>query len=577
MRAAAKQERSDIRLVGTPVDDYVKVADCFPFKYPDVIIQLAEGHNTAENQQALVEQGGFVTIIREKKFFVFASPTSDDLKFIMGKKINPICACNNDQLNVKSLLDFRRSVFIFSAFFRTHSYPAYRDPEHHQDAYDFALEQAQESSKRKRDEHEVGDENTHVSKKAVAEDGSQGYVVTAGFTSYKDTVMKVKSPPRYLDKSDAWVGRNHLSGTWGLFAPYFSETQHYDSKMVPSVIRQYFSSCLGHTKNEIAKGYDDLCRSWGNIGNTESGKILTHMAFCISVGLPSQARILPIFEGDRYYGCVLSGYGFVVGMGDERFTPVDPEQLKKDIGRVSTHQNVLGKVLVAAGYDLDDAMGEGQALLENTKLTALGLREALLGLKMTDDQRNNVAKFAKALDFGHAYRPVNHDTINSAFNLIKMPIDAWPRDSPIHPSVLMSRDAVELAWSTFGFSAPTFRPIPGRAHKIFRKTYEQLAGGKKAGTDPEKKVMKFDTLYVRDVVLSQAVADLRALRDTKEVNLLSSVRRSGKNMDRVFEGTSFTTIVAAMRAFCGVVEGEEAPDVEPTGAAVTASIDLDDW
>lgn len=581
MESAKTQFKVDVRSIGKPIEEYMKVVDTFPFEYPPLAVHFLARGCTADNQQVMIDQGAKLEIISEEKTFIFDVVTADVLKTITALPINKTTNVPDGRVNVESLAMLRRTIMILSAFYRTHAYPAYRDPEHHQDVWDFSLEQATESKKRPRDEHEVGDEE-RFGKKATttSANASTSAMTTPAYTSHRDAVMKIKTPPKYLDKDQAWVTRTGLPATYGIFSPYFSETQHYDTKMVPNVIKQYFLGCLGTTKNQISDGFHKICTAWGILGRTELGKILTHMCFAISVALPAQARPVPMFDGDSYLGTFISGYGYVIGIGTTKFLPVDPENIAKEVESVSVHLNVLKMVLEAAGYDLDP-MQDGGTILADKTLTAMKLREHLVTKGLTEVQRENVRKYAKALHFKAGSWTTNHSNIEKMVALISTPISEWDTSTPIHPSRLIETQSLVLALSCFGLTAPSFRPEGGKEVKLSAKSYEVVKPAKRGTVELEMETRTFNKFHVRDVHLEQAIKDWKDLAESKSVRIISNVRRSGKNQDREFTGTSFNVCLAALKKYAGVSEDDLDADTAAIGVSgkekEDVAMNMDDW
>jgi hypothetical protein len=67
------------------------------------------------------------------------------------------------------------------------------------------------------------------------------------------------------------------------------------------------------------------------------------------------------------------------------------------------------------------------------------------------------------------------------------------------------------------------------------------------------------------------------LGNTREITLLTNIRRSGRNQDREFTGTAFSNTLACLKKFAGVDEsGNVIGPRVPVGEA-PVSIDLDDW
>lgn len=585
MKSAATKTSIEVRLAGYPIESYMKVADCFPFDYPELVVSFLDKKVSADQSAMLVNLGGNIDVINERRVYTFKRPSPDIIKSLYTTPgVNHITSAANGQVNLRSLLALRRVVMIFSAFYRTHSYPAFKDPEHFVDLSGLEIQEinpkkrkapvARSSGRTKRTA--VADAPTAEEESGTPDEEDEEPTDDSVKRLY-ETIVKIRTPPTFLDKEQAFTTRATLGGVYGIFSPFFTETQHYDAKMVPRLIKHFFAGCLGVTKTEIGAGFAALCSEWGVVGNTEIGKMLTHMAACIELALMAQARPIPLIENGKYFGTIISGYGFTIQVGEESYTPVAPEYLLREIDASAVHKNVLERVLKEAGFDLEDGMGEGTKILNDTTLTSLKLRRILKGHQMTDSQRENVRKVCGALSFEQASWSAHYNNIVKMFDLLKVSEDEWDIDTPIHPSTILSNDTIEVVLSCFGVMSISFRPVEGRSIKVSAKTFDVVTRrqGDPASTVETK---PFNHLYVRSVALRQAVADLKKVRETKEVQILTNLRRSDKHADRELSTTGFTAVIAELKIFCGVDnEGSTSSTLVPMETATAAIVPLDDW
>lgn len=580
MKSAHEKQAFDARQVGYPIDNYMKLAECFPFDYPELVVSFYDAKVSDDQVALLVNQGATIDVIQERRVYTFKKPNTDIIKNLMRMEgINPITNAANEQTNLKALFGLRRTIQVFSAFFRAHTYPAYKDKDHFEDLTTMMLGDANPLKRPREEEDDEGITRGGQSRRTEeSEDAATAeHNVPEGSVAPREDVVKIRHPPRYASKEEAFPTRTTMETTNGVFSPYFSDTQHYDSKMVPRVFKYFFLGCLGFDKKSISSGFDEFASQWGIIGNTEVGKVLTHMAACIELGIMSQARILPLFETNgRYIGAIIGGWGFTLRVGNEEFNPVPYNALVDEIDSTALHRNVLEKVLREAGFDLSDGMGEGVKILANKDLKAMELRKHLLEQQMTEAQRENAQKVAKALSFENPSWASNGTNIVKMFDLLETPIDQWPIETPIHPTVLFSTDKVEMALSCFGSLAPTMCPIEGRKIKVTAKTFDVVTRGR--GGDSKVETRAFQSLNIRTVELRTAVADLKEIRQSGEVRILTNVRRSGRNEDRELRGTMFTEVLAKLKVYCGAGASTSVSSTQAITAAAGPSVqNLDDW
>jgi len=557
MSSCKRQAPTDVRQVGHPIE--FSLAESFPFSYPDTCVSLTTV-DTA-NEQALLDMGAQVRFIESSKVFVLRAPDGQTLAQVSKfPNISKVAQCADELANLQALETLRLTIRIFSGFYITHSYPAFRDPGHEHDiklvSYLVEAEDKEMSKKRTRDTTDEDDVQRHNKARETADGKVLGIPeVTQTYKStFTDKVVRIKTPPSRA--SAPWATKaDELPKTWGIYSPYFADTQFHDTKMVPRVIRAFFLGCLHTSKTGMLDAIHRIDRDWGVLGKTLIGKQLTHMAFCINAGIHAQARPVPIFENGHYTGTIIAGYGFVLGWNDYRFFPQPSVEWLAEMDKFNTHMVVLQKVLAKAGFDMDP-MGDGLQLLSDKTLTMEKLRKLLVSKSISEMAKQEVRELAKGLSFPQAYWGTNAGTLTQALHYIADHSEPLPDDIPVHPSKLFVTDRLEIVWSCFGFSAPTFRPEGGRHHKITDKKYTVEFTPR--GTTEKKRLEKdFTSFQIRHIALDLAISDMKDLRDTQEVRFARTDRRSRFNEDHMIRGKDFSQVLGELMKFCGASRRNE--------------------
>jgi hypothetical protein len=313
---------------------------------------------------------------------------------------------------------------------------------------------------------------------------------------------------------------------------------------------------------------ETLKGEWGVLGKTEAGKQVSHLAFCIKVALPAQARPIPLFVDGRYVGAFVSGYGWVMMVDGKEYRPQEFKTVLEEIEKSTTHTVTLEKILVLLGVSGSpgDAMGDVYKIARDPSTTMMELRDRCIGGKVSVAETQEIKKLAKSLDFHTAHWSMNANHITRALSLICDVSAALPRDLPINPSVLFTNDRVDVVWSCFGPLAPTFRPNNGQLVSISDPTYTVTM---KRGPETVSEEKPNSVFHVAQAELSTAIADLKELRESSKVGILRQVRRESKYALREFKGEEHARIKGILMTFCGAVSSTERP-----GRAVV--IDRDD-
>lgn len=555
MRACQTRVNVDVREPGQPVS--IKFADSFQLPYPDMSI-ITNGESQAD-KDTLLELGGELQLIRKSTVFKFKNPTKDVIAKIVKMKVNKTCQASDHTVNMAAFDTFKLTARIFSEFLRVHRYPAYEDTNHywsHLPDRSFEVENKEETiGKRKRNESDVTNEEKERQAKQQR-GGSKKVVihVDKGVQPAKphghDSIERIKTLPEPAQLP--WASRiDDLPPTYGIWIPYISQLYFFDTVIVPNVVAKYFASSLGSSKEACLRGLESMRADWGVLGKTESGKQMSHMAFCIDLALQSQARPVPLFLDGRYCGIFISGYGWTMMVNGVEYNPKPFNEVLSAIEETTNHVKVLGQILekLDVSGDMAAEMGERWTIAKDPNTTMMTLRTLALGARVSLKDKSDILELALALDFRRPHWGTNASTIATALSLISDVGQALPQDLPIHPSMLFVPDRLDVVWSCFGFSAPTFRPASGQLVKLSDKTYDITT---KRGQETKVETLRFEKFHVSHAELQTAIADMKAVRDTGKVGILRQMRREAKYSMREFSGVDFTRIKEGLDKLAGM-------------------------
>lgn len=368
--------------------------------------------------------------------------------------------------------------------------------------------------------------------------------------SINDTIkLRVAKPAR--NDISAWGPSNKMPNTSGVYFPYVPDLASSDTKTVPALINQYFLESLGRNAQTTIETHRAIIRAWGIIGLTDTGNVLAHMATVIRVALQAQGFVYPVFEGGVYEGCILGGGGFAIAIQKSTVLPVEYRDLQQIVQKAGSHSSALKSIAQIVDEDLGE---DYEAVMESKSMRALAT--ILVSTALSEEDRDNVLKIARRLTFPQRYWAVNSTTLVKVMDLIRdqtLPID---NDAPLHPSLLFSRDRVELVIGVFGYQAPSFM-IPSCPEV-------RLAKG---GALPR-------TFCVRVVDLGVAITDWKTMIRNKAIRN-NPQTLSSRYQDRSFGGADKEVVFGALLNMAGV---SDAPEQNTGGEeANVTTADVLDW
>jgi len=583
MWSCTQQSRADLREFAHPVT--IALKDCVPIRYPTLSFALKE--HSGEKNSAMLDLGGRVSKIRQTLTYQFERPTSETLKAILKLDIDKTCQANDECINFSAFDSFRITLKVFSEFLIVHRYPAFIDPGHESShlvdrtSWQNADDSAPASSsagKRKRSDEDEGDKATHLSIKkgglpSMPSENSDNIAPTANKWYGSQIVLK-KIPEK---AHHPWVTTpTDLPVMYGIWSPYVFGLQHYDIDKVPRVVCDYFLGSLGLGRSACLAQMEKFKADWGVIGNTEAGKELSHMAFCIDAAIRCQARVIPLITPDKIYqGCAIMGYGFEIILAGTSYRPVPYDEVLKQIDETVTHKKLLGDILKKVGLsgDVDDGMSEVGKVVTDPTFKMMHLRSLCLTKPVAESQKVEIAELAKGLDFRQVSWSTNPTTITYALELISNISTKLPDTLPIHHSMLFSTDRLSVVWSCFGFTSPSFRPVAAKLVSLTDKTFDYPVTIK--GTEKKVETRPFDHMHVRFTTLPQAIEDLELVRSSGKIGVLVNPSREANNANRRFDKENFTKIKDALNAFAGTKVDKGKGKVIPA-KAVDNMLEMDD-
>jgi hypothetical protein len=336
-----------------------------------------------------------------------------------------------------------------------------------------------------------------------------------------------------------WGDSSSVPDADGLYFAYAEPLASPDRDTVPQLIERYFLKSFGRDGPTQLKAGMEIRKAWGIVATTLSGSCLAHLAKVIDIALQAQATVFPIFQSGVYEGCVLSGSGYHVHIGEKVWAPLSAEELKKVVRDNDSQEKALSNISAVVAEDISDVTSMRE------------LHRILLQKSLSADERDQVLSNAKQLRFNQKYWSVNATTIETMLQTLQSTTqeESELEHQPLHPSALFSTDWTTLVLASFGHSAPA--PNISAAPKL------HIKGDSKPPT----------CLAVRSADLVDAVREWKQLPETKYCT------NNPSNLSRKFQCRSFTgkekvQVWNAMKKYCNsgvgvkesVGEGDEAKE-----------------
>ncbi|QMP84025.1 hypothetical protein [Rhizoctonia solani ambivirus 1] len=341
----------------------------------------------------------------------------------------------------------------------------------------------------------------------------------------------------------------HVPEGHGVFFRYFSELAKFDFSTIPSVINRYFLGCLADDEEDAQERFANIKQGYGIIAKTETGKILSHLFFCIDLSLRLQTTLRVVIHNGIYCGVVMLGTGYTLRMLGRDIVPQRPEVLKASYLKASPHANALDQIFQKLDFGSDE---QKQRYLSTTN-SMWDLKRIIQGVSVIGGSTGveAVKKLAKKLYFpGEVAVPASANGIQSVLRCISDGTKDISTLGYLHHSYLFSEDRVELAFAAFGGVAPSFRVPTGRHMKIneaFRVTSKD-----RSGNVTTRDVNKISAHLVP---LEVAIKEFRDfMRDKTVFNVFGNqvVHTSDSAIFKTYKDEGFIAVLGALREVAGV-------------------------
>jgi len=507
------------------------VTECIEFSLPPIVF----GWSTRTSDDTLNDwrqQNGARDIsVKGRSGLVIEEPDMDDFRKMKDSHADATFPAAIDTVNMATIPVWGLLRKIATLFIATHQYPAFTDKDH------FTTFLSTQVAAGPSDGDVVMSEISSMevkefSRKTALSGLSQSTAKVSGLESY-DTVQcthAVVEEPAY----------------GGLWLPYVSELALYDTDTITRVVDRYFRPCLGDDAEECSIIFRRIKSEMGVLGKTEVGKQMSHLYYCIGVGIEAQAKVRFVRDGGSYIGCALEGSNFTIFVNQQEYNPGTRENLFDAIKAAGSNDMITRSIMNACGFKNDVDLWPLDSMF--------ALRTKLMKIRSQPIKHKEIEKLAAELRFPEKrfwktsaqmiVQAVGYLTDDKAVNDYEE-----TDDFPIHYTSLFETDKDYVIWSCFGGSAPSFMIPGGQKMDLTKQLMANVQVMGRGGKSTSSKVAP-TRVSMRMIALSLAVEDLKKMKKEKAFYnpfALPNVSRSTPNKNKMFSGSEAVLVIDALR------------------------------
>jgi hypothetical protein len=250
--------------------------------------------------------------------------------------------------------------------------------------------------------------------------------------------------------------------------PYFRGVCFASREMIISVMRRFFLGCFGGSQDELRAGWHDWNRGVRVWYNTDAGRMVAHVLFCIQLGLESQARVFLYITGRRYLGTAILGYKTSIVTDNASLVPDTPQEVQRLAKSLDSHSDAVAEICELISKISLKGEAAVEAIQPNEVPNARALHREVnrRDLKEAADVQE-LTELAKKLSFAETYWPMTVHYVVRALEVIAGDTEIG-MDDPMYisPAGILNDSVAFQVWSAFGPTAPSFVDAAGQDFQI---------------------------------------------------------------------------------------------------------------
>jgi hypothetical protein len=383
-------------------------AYCLPVKFPPLFIMVKKGKKAA----SIITDGNYNELYSNKSGIAYSTEFSPImLKLATHSDIDPSAFPSNRHIKLTDGPIAVRVLQIISSFLQTHRYPAFKDNSR-EILFSERSEVDMYTYKRSAEVEDFVARKVLIEVKLTPHGSFHGPYTENILSSTEQDAFKIefKVAKPTISSVSPWGLNTEIPTTEGIHFPFEEDLAQPDPNTVPSVIEEYFLSCLHDDPETCISAMAQLRGIWAStICRTTFGHEMSHLYKITSLAMKCQARVFPIIHNHHYLGCYLSGSCFSVGIKGKVYRPETYEQNFKEIECYSANDSVLQKI---AEYVTDKDDWRKKILKTGGNLRELG-HLLVKNFALGNEKQEKVVEYAKLI------RPATPYMSISAVNLIE--------------------------------------------------------------------------------------------------------------------------------------------------------------
>jgi hypothetical protein len=309
----------------------------------------------------------------------------------------------------------------------------------------------------------------------------------------------------------------------GLFVQYLERLAKPDSELVLTFIKTRLFPLLGSTIVEQESSFESIMQIWRNFHPTIAGLELTHMVFCLNIGLHCQARVNVVHQNNQYVGCVIEG-DFTIRYRGQIYGPTTSvEQFKDVLGYVDTHSFSISKLNELLKTDISGVQSRRELhhfIMAPENVVSVNTLEL-------------IRQYAAGLNFQIRYWEQTPHNIRLALEWMSTdtPLED---DLPMHPSVIGNPDRVAQVLGLFGSYAPCFNITGSRSISL------------------SVQMNPISPFQYHSMELSSSIASMHQIIQTGKILNGGVSRQSSKYTLRTVPSDLVPDVIGRLCSLCGI-------------------------
>lgn len=293
----------------------------------------------------------------------------------------------------------------------------------------------------------------------------------------------------------------------GHFCPYFPGLLLPDKSIIQDII-SIFSRNLGESATTRSSTTMLFSRGWPSLHNTTAGRIISHMVYCLRVGMVGGFTVIPVFFRGDYSGTVLIGTSSII-YGTVDVSPVARDVLLEEVASVARHEAVLSQIVEILREEPLVKTGAPRDIDVEQIKTPRSLHYLCMDRKVSEPARQKISPLIKSLRFSEPfYKVLDEGNLLATLEAIvtkTRPDHNVPFD--IRGPNIFTRSVTLSALSAYGPIAPS--PIDEQQNNVSLQLKKGFQQGTTQGT--------LEGLPIFAKPIQQAAEDWKTLKRTGNI------------------------------------------------------------